>query len=141
LGIYLKNNIELDGRRAWDALELQAEGPAAITTNKAEAYTSIEKASFSGMSPRFTFDMYISAHLLGHNKLSLLGEPVSELKKVTDFLAGITAPSLSTAKENIIGDVAKIENFDACLLEYYFYYYYSLQKCLGPLLYSTHVSA
>jgi hypothetical protein len=66
------------------------------------------------MLPKFTFDMYVSTHLLGHNELSLLGEPVSESKKVTDFLAGTTAPSLSTAKENVIGDVAKLENFDAC---------------------------
>jgi hypothetical protein len=106
----LKFNITRDGRKVWDALELQAEGPVAITTRKAEAYTSIEKASFSGMSRKFTFDMYVSAHLLGHNELSLLGEPVSESKKVTDFLAGITVPSLSTAKENVIGCVAKLEN-------------------------------
>jgi hypothetical protein len=110
----LKFNIERDGPNAWDALELQAKGLAAIATRKAEAYTRIEKASFYGMSPKCTFDMYISPHLLGHNELSLLGEPVSELKKVTNFLAGITTPSLSTAKENVIGDVAKLENFDAC---------------------------
>jgi hypothetical protein len=59
--------------------------------------------------------MYVSAHLISHNGLNLLGEPISESKKVTDFLAGITAPSLSsTAKENVIGDVTKLENFDAC---------------------------
>jgi hypothetical protein len=95
-------------------LELQAEGHAAITTRKAEAYTSIEKALYPGHSAKYTFDMYVSAHLTGYNKLSLLGEPVSESKKVTDFLAGITAPSLTTAKENVIGDVTKLENFDAC---------------------------
>jgi hypothetical protein len=58
--------------------------------------------------------MYISTHLTGHNELSLLGKPVSESKKVTDFPAGITTPSLTTAKENVIGDVTKLENFDAC---------------------------
>jgi hypothetical protein len=31
---------------------------------------------------------------------------------VTDFLASFTAPSLSMAKENAIGDVTKLENFD-----------------------------
>jgi hypothetical protein len=80
-------------------LELQAEGPAAITTRKAEAYTSIKKALYSGHSAKYTFDMYVSVHLTGHNKLSLLGEPVSETKKATDFLAGITAPSLTTANK------------------------------------------
>jgi hypothetical protein len=104
----LKFNNDCDGRKSWDELELQAEGPAAITTRKAKAYTSIEKASYSGHSAKFTFDMYVSAHLMSHNKLNLLGEPISESKKVTDFLAGITAPLLSTAKENVIGDVAKL---------------------------------
>jgi hypothetical protein len=44
----LKFNNDCDGHKSWDALELQAEGPAAITTRKAKAYTSIEKASYSG---------------------------------------------------------------------------------------------
>jgi hypothetical protein len=43
--------------------------------------------------------------LTSHNELELLGEPVCESKKVTDFLAGITVPSLTTAKENVIGDM------------------------------------
>jgi hypothetical protein len=110
----LKYNNDRDGIKSWDSLELQAEGPAAITTRKAEAYTSIERASYSGHLAKYTFDMYVSTHLTGHNELSLLGEPVSKSKKVTNFLAGITAPSLTTAKENVIGDVTKLENFDAC---------------------------
>jgi hypothetical protein len=56
-------------------------------------------------SAKYTFDKYVSAHPTSHNELNLLGEPISASKKVTDFLAGITAPSLSTAKENVIGDV------------------------------------
>jgi hypothetical protein len=110
----LKYNNDRDGTKSWDSLELQAEGPAAITTRKAEAYTSIEKASYSGHSAKYTFNMYGSTHLTGHKELSLLGKPVSKSKKVTNFLAGITAPSLTTAKENVIGDVTKLENFDAC---------------------------
>jgi hypothetical protein len=95
-------------------LESQAEGPAAITTHKADAYTSIEKALYSAHLAKYTFNVYVSTYLTSHNKLSLLGKPVSESKKVTDFLAGITAPLLTTAKENAIGDVSKLENFDAC---------------------------
>jgi hypothetical protein len=56
--------------------------------------------------------MYVSAHLTSHNKLNILGEPISE-SKVTNFIAGITAPLLSTAKENVIGDVKKLEDFNA----------------------------
>jgi hypothetical protein len=53
--------------------------------------------------------MYLSAHLTGHNELSLLGKPVSESKKVTNSLDRITTPSLTTAKENMIGAVTKLE--------------------------------
>jgi hypothetical protein len=109
----LKYSNDQDGIKSWDSLELQAEGPAAITTHKAEVYTSIEKASYSGHSAKYTFDMYVSTHLTRHNELSLLGKPVSESKKVTNFLAGIIAPSLTTAKENLIEDVTKLENFDS----------------------------
>jgi hypothetical protein len=42
------------------------------------------------------------------NELALLGEPVA------DFLEQISAPSLTTAKENVIGDVAKLEDFHTC---------------------------
>jgi hypothetical protein len=110
----LKFNNDCDGNKSLYALEVQAEGPAAIITHKTEAYTSIEKASYSCHSVNYTFDMYVSAHLTSHNELNLLGETISLFKKVIDFLAGITAPSLSTAKENVIGDVNKLENFDAC---------------------------
>jgi hypothetical protein len=119
------------------ALELQAEGPDAITTHKAKAYTSIEKASYSGHLAKFTFDMYISAHLMSHNVLNLLGEPISESKKVIDFLAGITAPSLSTTKENVIGDVTKLENFDVCQ-QYLKQILLAQKACKGP---STTISS
>jgi hypothetical protein len=46
-----------------------------------------------------------------HNELALIGEPVSETKKEADFLEQISAPLLTTAKENILGDVAKLEDF------------------------------
>jgi hypothetical protein len=77
----LKHNNDRDGIKSWDSLELQAENPAAITTHKAEAYTSIEKALYSGHSAKYTFDIYVSTHLTSHNKLSLLGEPVSDPRR------------------------------------------------------------
>jgi hypothetical protein len=36
-------------------------------------------------------------------------------KKVADFLEQISAPSLTMAKENVLGDVAKLEDFHTCL--------------------------
>jgi hypothetical protein len=48
------------------------------------------------------------------NELTLLCEPVSETKKVSDFLEQLSDPSLATAKENVLGDLARLENFHAC---------------------------
>jgi hypothetical protein len=54
----------------------------------------------------------------------------SESKKVTDFLAGTTAPSPMTAKENVIGDVTKLENFHACQ-QYFKQILYAHEACKG----------
>jgi len=43
-----------------------------------------------------------------------LEEAVPEAKKVTDFLSGITDPRLSNAKDLILGDPQKLQNFELC---------------------------
>jgi hypothetical protein len=43
-----------------------------------------------------------------------LDEPIPETKKVTDFLAGITDSRLSNAKDLILGDPQKLQNFESC---------------------------
>jgi hypothetical protein len=43
-----------------------------------------------------------------------LNEPVPETKKVTDFLSGITDSKLANAKDLILGDAAKLQDFEVC---------------------------
>jgi hypothetical protein len=43
-----------------------------------------------------------------------LDEPVSESKKVTDFLKGIRDSALTTGKSIVLGDPAKLGNFEEC---------------------------
>jgi hypothetical protein len=43
-----------------------------------------------------------------------LDEPVSESKKVTDFLKGIRDPVLNTGKSIVLGDPGKLGNFEEC---------------------------
>jgi len=62
----------------------------------------------------FTFDNYVEQHQDGHNTLADLDEPVPETKKVTDFLSGITDPRLNNSKDVILGDVVKLQDFEAC---------------------------
>jgi hypothetical protein len=78
------------------------------------AYAKIAAARFSGQKRNFTFDNYVEQHQDGHNTLADLGEPVPETKKVTDFLSGITDPRLNNSKDVILGNVAKLQDFEAC---------------------------
>ena len=43
-----------------------------------------------------------------------MDEPVSESKKVTDFLKGIRDPNLNTGKSIVLGDPAKLGDFEEC---------------------------
>ena len=43
-----------------------------------------------------------------------LGEPVSQKKRVTDFLARISNPTLAMAKQIILGDPHKLEDLEDC---------------------------
>jgi hypothetical protein len=51
-------------------------------------------------------------HQAAHNKLLDLDKPVAKSKKVSDFLKGICDPTLVTAKSVVLGDPAKLNNFE-----------------------------
>jgi hypothetical protein len=103
-----------NGREAILTLKRQCEGTLAIQSRKASAYAKIASARYSGHKKAFTFDSYVEMHQNAHNTLAELNEAVPETKKVTDFLAGITDSRLANAKDLILGDPAKLENFEAC---------------------------
>jgi len=103
-----------NGRAAILALHRQCKGISAVQTRKAMAYAKIAAARFSGQKRNFTFDNYVEQHQDGHNTLADLDEPIPETKKVTDFLSGITDPRLNNSKDVILGDVAKLQDFEAC---------------------------
>jgi hypothetical protein len=102
------------GRKAVLTLRMQAEGTSAKISCKAAAYTSIASSSYNGPQKGFTFSSYVTLHQAAHNKLLDLDEPVSETKKVTDFLKGIRDPNLNTGKSIVLGDPAKLEDFEKC---------------------------
>jgi len=103
-----------NGRGAVLALHYQCKGTSAVQTCKAAAYAKIASARYSGQKRPFSFDTYVEMHQEAHNTLADLEEPVPETKKVTDFLAGITDTHLSNAKDLILGDPQKLQNFELC---------------------------
>jgi len=107
-------NRSRDGRGAYLAVKAQAEGQAALMSRKAKAYASLAAARYTGRTKSFSFDSYIIKHQKAHNKLLMLEEPLTETKKVQDFLAGIHDPAFATFKGIVLGDNAKMSNFEAC---------------------------
>ena len=102
-----------DGRGAYLTLKLTAEGTSAQTTRKAQAYSQISSARYTGKG-NFTFEQYVARHQTAHNTLELLKEPIPETKKVTDFLKNINDSRLVNAKDHIAGDLSKLESFEKC---------------------------
>ena len=49
-----------------------------------------------------------------HNELADLQEPMSDTKKVSDFMKGIKDPKLSVGKTVVDGDNHKLADFEAC---------------------------
>jgi hypothetical protein len=103
-----------NGRAAVLALKMQAEGTSAKLTRKQAAYASIASSAYLGPRKGFTFASYVALHQAAHNELMDLDEPVSESKKVTDFLKGIRDPVLNTGKSIVLGDPGKLGNFEEC---------------------------
>jgi hypothetical protein len=103
-----------NGREAVLTLRRQCEGTSAIQSQKAAAYAKIAAARYTSHKKSYTFDNYVESHQNTHNTLAELNEGVPETKKVTDFLAGISDSRLSNAKDLILGDPDKLQNFEAC---------------------------
>jgi hypothetical protein len=103
-----------NGRATVLALCQQCEGTSAMQFRKASAYAKIIAACYTGHRKTFTFDNYVEAHQAAHNTLADLDEAIPETKKVTDFLAGITDPRLNGAKDIILGDAQRLQNFESC---------------------------
>ena len=83
-------------------------------TGKNQTYASIASSAYHGPQKGFTFSNYVTLHQAAHNKLLDLDEPVAESKKVSDFLKGIRDPMLVTAKSVILGNAAKLDDFEEC---------------------------
>jgi hypothetical protein len=87
---------------------------AATKIRKSAAYNAINSCRFRGNQRNWTLDNFIDSHAAAHAELLELREPVSETKKVTEFLAVILNPKLEMAKAHILGMDALNENFSAC---------------------------
>jgi hypothetical protein len=99
-----------DGHAAWKALQAHFEGVGGQIRMKTAAYASIKRAEYKG-SKNFDFDLYKQIQTQAHANLKCYGEPVPEMKKVKDFLDGITKSTLQLVKYTIAGFPHLMNNF------------------------------
>ena len=81
-----------------------------------DAYFSLSTCAcaFKGSTHHYSFQNYVTLHQKAHNELKGLGEPVSETKKVSEFLKYISDPTLQMGMQIVMGDPAKLDNFELC---------------------------
>jgi len=108
-----KFNKKRDGRAAYFAVKEQAEGQTATATRRAKQYAILASTIYNGRG-NFTISKYVGIHTSCHNELFMTEEEVAETKKVTVFLENIKDPRLTTAKQIVNGDPAKLGNFQLC---------------------------
>ena len=67
---------------------------------------------YEGPKRNWTFEQYVAGYLHVHNELDYRDEPISESKKVKDFPDGTEDDRLENAKDNIMSDEERLNNFD-----------------------------
>ena len=102
-----------DGRGAYLRLYSQAEGPNTVNTRVTKAYGDMQNLKFNGKSKNFTIDTYIQRHQACHNVLSdpEVNETITEKKKITDFINGISDPRLGNAITLVTSDPTRFSTF------------------------------
>jgi hypothetical protein len=105
-----------NGRAAWKALINHYEGTAEQNKIKEAAYATIRNATYAGERRNWSFDSYYHAHQDAHYDLENYGEYISESKKVTDFLRGISDPQCAVAKGIVLATPAYLNDFTAAAL-------------------------
>ena len=73
----------------------------------------IASSRYQGICKQFTFAQYAAIHQAAHNELEDCNEPLPETKKVSDFLNGISDPSLQSGITVVLSDDKYSDDFEA----------------------------
>ena len=76
--------------------------------------SSLSMCAFKGSTRHYRFQNYVILHQKAHNELEELGELASETKKVSEFLKYISDLTLQMGMQIVMGDLAKLDNFELC---------------------------
>jgi len=113
---FIKNfgkDNNFDGRGAFWRLKRAAETTNSSTLKILAAYKIINQLKWqASRSSHFTFENFIEKLVKAYNDLKAEQETVSEPKKVRDFLKAIEDDRLTNAKDFVMGDDAKMNNFE-----------------------------
>jgi hypothetical protein len=105
-----------NGRAAWKALLAHYEDTTEQNKIKEAAYATIRNTTYPGERRGWSFENYYHAHQEAHYDLELYNEIVSESRKVTDFLCGISDPLCNVAKGIVMATPTYLNNFTEAAL-------------------------
>jgi hypothetical protein len=100
-----------NGRATWRELINHYESTTEQNKIKEAAYTTIKNASYSGEKRNWSFEQYYHSHQEAYYDLETYVEYITESKKVTDFLHGISDPLCQVVKGIVIATPAYFNNF------------------------------
>ncbi|MGH3053812.1 MAG: hypothetical protein ACRDL7_02410, partial [Gaiellaceae bacterium] len=100
-----------NGRLAWHSLVSHYEGDVVMSRVKAEAYASLSSAQYHGERKNFSFETFTNIHQKAHQDLLRLGDPISEDRKVHEFLNHIDDPNLSAGKAAVLATLTLAHDF------------------------------
>ena len=101
-----------DGCQAFLSVQCQATGTATNTLKKETDINQLSTANYNGHGC-FTIQAYVHHHQEAHNILAYMDEPVTETKKVSDFMNVISNPTHAAGKMVVNDDTHKLSNFEA----------------------------
>jgi hypothetical protein len=100
------------GRGDWKHLVQYYEGDSMNSRLKSSAYKMIQQASLQRPRHDLEFSSYGTIHQKAHDYLACYEEPEAELKKVRDFLDGITDPQCQAIKLAVKASLLYMNNFN-----------------------------
>mgnify|MGYP006185970011 FL=1 len=117
-----KFTVTQNGRQVYRTLHSHFFGKDKVDTMRNDIISSLKAKIYQGDRKNFNFDKYCLAHVAEHNRYASLVEygvnPLEESMKILYFEDGIKDPSLDAARNAILVDRTRFQDFESVMNMY-----------------------
>jgi hypothetical protein len=114
-----KFTVTQNGRQVYRTLHSHFFGKDKVDTMRNDIISSLKAKIYQGDRKNFNFDKYCLAHVAEHNRYASLVEygvnPLEESMKILYFEDGIKDPSLDAARNAILVDRSRFQDFESVM--------------------------